>query len=77
MKSGKCPKCGSATVHSKPGGLGFGNSSHVSIYAGPMQKPSSTLAFVCVTCGHFEVYLTDKTYLAEVAKAWPKVPAKS
>jgi predicted nucleic-acid-binding Zn-ribbon protein len=76
MKNGKCPKCGSATVHSKPGGLGFGNSSRVNIYVGSMGKPSPTTAYVCVTCGYFELYLTGTSYFAEVAQAWPKVSVK-
>jgi predicted nucleic-acid-binding Zn-ribbon protein len=73
MKSGKCPKCGSVTVHSKPGGLGFANVGKISINAGSMGKPSTTRAYLCTSCGYFEVYLTDKEYLAEAAKSWPKV----
>jgi predicted nucleic-acid-binding Zn-ribbon protein len=73
VKSGKCPKCESASVHSKPGGLGFANVSRISVYAGSIGKPSTTAAYLCTTCGYFEVYLTDKDFLAEAAKAWSRV----
>ncbi len=74
MKNGKCPKCGSATVHSKPNGIGYGNSNgRVSVYISMMTQPSPTVAFVCITCGYFEVYIADPSKLAEVAKTWQKV----
>jgi predicted nucleic-acid-binding Zn-ribbon protein len=76
MKNGRCPHCGSTDVHSSPGGLGFGNSSSLNIYFKGMGKPSTTTAYICVNCGYFEVYLTAKSYLAEVAQSWPKVPVK-
>jgi hypothetical protein len=75
MKNGKCPQCGSATVHTRANGLGFGNISSVYIYTGSTGKPSGTAAYVCVTCGYFEVYLTDRPGLAEIAQAWQKVKA--
>ncbi len=76
MKNGKCPQCGATTVHSRPGGLGFGNTDKVYIYTGTMGKPSTTRAYICVTCGYYEVYLTDKDFLGEVARSWPKVQFK-
>jgi hypothetical protein len=74
MKTGKCPKCGSATVHSRPGGLGFGNQDRIYIYAtGPIGKASTTIAYLCTSCGYQEVYLTDKDFLADAAKSWSRV----
>jgi hypothetical protein len=75
MKSGTCPKCGSTTVYSQPGGLGFANQASIYIYAGRTSGPSTTRAYVCATCGYYEVYLTDKDFLADAAKAWSKVKA--
>jgi predicted nucleic-acid-binding Zn-ribbon protein len=77
MKSGVCPKCGSATVYSQPGGLGFGNQDKIYLYhVGPIGKPSTTKAYLCTTCGYHEVYLTDKDFLAEAAAAWARVAPK-
>jgi hypothetical protein len=76
MKNGKCSKCGSASVYSRPNGLGFGNMDKVFIYGGKWSKPSSTTAYVCATCGYFEVYLSDASGLAEMAKLWSKVPPR-
>ncbi len=76
MKNGKCPKCGSATVHTMRGGLDFGNMDRIFINAGKSHQPSTYTTYVCVTCGFFEVYLNGMSYLAEITKSWPKVPVK-
>jgi hypothetical protein len=76
MKRGVCPKCGSPTVYSQPGGLGFANQANIYIYAGRRSKASPTRAYLCTTCGYYEVYLTDKDFLAEAAKAWPRVTGR-
>ena len=73
MRHGRCPKCNSTTVYSRPNGLGFGNMSSVFIYGDKWAKPSSTNAFVCTTCGFFEVYLADTGILAELPQMWQKV----
>jgi hypothetical protein len=75
MKNGKCPKCGSATIYTKPGGLGFGNISQVFIYL-KSGYPASTKAYICTTCGYYEVYVTATSVLAEVAQSWQKVTPK-
>jgi hypothetical protein len=75
MKTGKCPKCGSATVHAMNGGLGFSNMDKIFVHAGKTRQPSSFTSYVCVTCGYFETYLTG-SYLPEVAKTWTKVQVK-
>lgn len=76
MKSGRCPKCGSATVHARPNGIGFAQQTSVYLYdaGSSFAKMSSTNAYVCTTCGYFEVYLTVTSALGEVARAWPQVP---
>jgi hypothetical protein len=76
MKNGTCPQCGSATVHASSGGLNFGNMGRIFVNAGKMHQPSTYTTYVCVTCGFFEVYLTEKSYLAEIAKTWSQVPVK-
>jgi hypothetical protein len=73
MKNGTCPRCNSTTVYSRPNGLGFGNTSSVFIYGDKWSKPSSTKAFVCATCGFFEVYISDTSNLAQLAQMWQKV----
>ena len=76
MKTGTCPKCGSKTVYSQPGGLGFADQASIYIYAGRTGKPSTTKAYLCTTCGYYEVYLTDKDFLAEAAGAWSRVTGR-
>ena len=75
MKNGKCPKCGSATVHTMNGGTGFGNMDRIFINGGKMHQPSTYTTYVFVTCVYFENYLSG-SYLPEVVKSWPKVPVK-
>ena len=77
MKNGRCPQCGSTTVYSRPGGLDFGNMDRIFINTPKSHKPSTTTALVCVTCGYIEIYLTERSYLAEVAQSWSKVPVKT
>ena len=78
MKNGKCPKCGSASVYSKTNGIGYGPSNgRVNVYASMLTSPSQSIAYVCTTCGYFEDYIVDPAKLAEVAKAWQKVPAEA
>jgi hypothetical protein len=76
MKNGKCPHCGSTTIHTMPGGLNFGNLDRIFVNYGKAHQPSTYTVYVCVTCGFYEVFLTEPGYLAEVAKTWPKVPVK-
>jgi predicted nucleic-acid-binding Zn-ribbon protein len=78
MKSGTCPKCGSATIYSRPQGIGFAQQSSVYVYdaGSKFAKPSSTKAYACATCGYFEVYMIDTSVLSAVAGAWSRVPPK-
>ena len=74
MRNGKCPQCGSTTVYSRREGLDFGNMDKIFINTPTSHKPSNYTAVVCVTCGYFEIYLAEKSYLEEVARSWSKVP---
>jgi predicted nucleic-acid-binding Zn-ribbon protein len=76
MKNGRCPQCGSETVYSRPGGVGFGNIDKIFVNAGNSHNPSSFTALVCVTCGYLEIYLSDN-YLADITKTWSKVQVKA
>ncbi len=75
MRSGRCPKCGQATVH-RPGpnqGLGYGGSG-VGVRAGEILVwPTPLEQYICTTCGWFESYLADPDKLARVAAHWPHV----
>ena len=72
MKNGKCPKCGSATVHSKTNGIGEnGAGQYIDTSAATRRSP--VVAFVCIACGYFEYYIADPQKLADVAKNWSKV----
>jgi predicted nucleic-acid-binding Zn-ribbon protein len=78
MKNGICPKCGSATVHSKPQGIGFAQQTSVYIYEAGSKyaKPSSTNAYACTTCGYFELYMLGTSVLNDIAQTWPRVVPK-
>lgn len=76
MKSGVCPQCGSATVHTSPNGIGFATTTAVNLYFDDRAHPSTTMGYVCVTCGAFQVYLTSTSVLGELAQKWPKVHVK-
>jgi hypothetical protein len=75
MKNGICPRCNSETVHVSQDGIG--ELAQLKVYTGGMVTSGcTTLAFVCTTCGFFEVYLHDGRKLQEVAQKWNKVPAQ-
>lgn len=77
MKNGTCPKCGSASVYSRPNGIALDFSNRepgVFVRTGTLTRPSPVIAFVCSTCGYFEFYISDPGKLAEVAKTWQRVP---
>ena len=75
MKNGKCPQCGSASVHAAPSGVSFGNMDRVFVDYGKSHQPSTYTAYVCVACGLVEIHLAT-TYLAEIAQSWSHVPVK-
>ncbi len=73
MKSGKCPKCGSATVYSKDNATAHGSIRGIQVYAKQVHW-ATTLTYICTTCGYYEHYISEPPVLAEVAKDWTKVP---
>ncbi len=73
MRNGKCPKCGSTTIHSQANGLLFAGRNEY-IHLGMAHYPTDIVSFLCVSCGYFENYLSDPKKLAEAAQQWPKVP---
>jgi hypothetical protein len=78
MKDGRCPKCNSNTVYTKPRGISYGSSSGVYIYiAGEWAtKPTTQVDhYLCTTCGYFEAYVEDRARLEAVTRArdWKKV----
>ena len=78
MRSGICPKCGSATIYSKPQGIGFAQQTSVYVYdaGSKYAKPSSTVAYACTTCGYYELYMLGTSVLGDIATTWPRVPPK-
>ncbi|MCX7878950.1 MAG: hypothetical protein N2510_09990 [Ignavibacteria bacterium] len=72
MKDGKCVKCGSQ-VYFKPDGINLGGEGTIYVYTGWITSPSSSIAYVCATCGYFEIYISDQNKLQEVAMKWEKV----
>ena len=75
MKNGICPRCNSQTVHVRQDGiLALANFSVDT--GGFITTGCTTLAFVCTTCGYFEVYIHDGKKLQEVAQKWDKVPVQ-
>jgi hypothetical protein len=78
MKNGRCPTCGSTEVYSRPQGIGFAQQTSVFVYdaGSKMAKNSSTRAYVCAGCGHFELSMIDTSVIADIAKTWPKVPVR-
>ena len=73
MKNGKCPKCGSATVHSLANGLQPGGRREYIGFNGVYQGVD-VQSYLCTTCGYFENYVTEAKRLAEAAQHWPSVP---
>jgi len=71
MKNGKCPKCNSSNVFKQVQGAmpeqGF------YVFTSALTSPSKCDSYVCVDCGYFENYITDKAKLQQVQKNWTKV----
>lgn len=73
MKDGKCPRCGSAEIHS---------GEDIILKAGPFNSNAIPIGltsvaaldnFVCVDCGLVERYIADDRKLEEIRKKWPRV----
>lgn len=68
MRSGICPKCGQATVHSGrdvPVKTASNNTIPIDF------KNSAALDnYICVTCGYVESYISDPEGLQRIASQW-------
>lgn len=69
IRSGLCPKCGHASIHSGrdiPVKASSGNTIPIDF------KHSAALDnYVCITCGYVESYLSDNEALKRIAEQWP------
>jgi hypothetical protein len=75
MKNGLCPKCGTASVFSKPDGVKFSAMQGVAfVHTGGSTRATPAMSYVCTNCGYFENYLLDPAKLAQVAQTWEPVP---
>ena len=74
MKRGVCVKCGSKTVYTKENAVAFEQGRKgVFIKTGMGQSASDTEAYICSSCGYFEIYVIDHKKLQDVAKKWQQV----
>lgn len=68
MKSGRCPKCGHASVYS---GREVAAKRSVNNRLPIDFKNSAALDnYVCVTCGYVERYISDTTALERIREQW-------
>jgi len=57
MKNGTCPKCNSTNVYFKPYEL-----TDLKLHS----KKVESVDYVCIDCGYFETYITDKEALGKI-----------
>jgi hypothetical protein len=76
MRSGTCPKCSQTTVRECASGIctpGTSGDLRLKLKTKFLTTaPSLTehTAYVCVSCGYFEQYITNPETLAAVAEQW-------
>jgi len=70
MKSGKCPKCGSANVRCKLGAGKHGHHGRIPS-GGGFDVGIPVNRYVCAECGFVETYVDDAKARARVAEKWP------
>ena len=75
MRRGKCPKCGSASIHSKIDATAYGSIRGIQVYANKIHWATTT-TYICIKCGYYEHFISDPQVLIDVEKDWPKVPTK-
>ena len=74
MRSGICPKCGSADVHSgealrkKQMHKRMVNSIPITLF-----RVAHLENYVCVNCGYLERYITSEKDLDRIEAKWPKI----
>lgn len=79
MKRGVCVKCGARTVYAKESGISFdqGKKTSVIVKTGMVKSDSEAEAFICTSCGYYEIYVTDHKKLRDVEKKWRQVTPRS
>jgi len=70
MKSGKCPKCGSANVRCKLGAGKIGHHGRIPS-GGGFDVGMPVNRYVCAECGFVETFVDDAKARARVAEKWP------
>ena len=66
MRNGECPKCGSHEIYtSNEEGDGFGGDNSCMLSCGA-RFTEKWQTFLCVNCGYYENYLTDKELIADI-----------
>ncbi len=73
MRSGVCPKCGTAAVHAARGNFSWGAEQGVRIVTSPFVRGTQVDTFICTRGEYFEHYIADPAKLAEVANTWGRV----
>lgn len=70
MKSGRCPKCGSTDVRSKPGAGKYGHHGRIPSGWG-LDAGVPVDRYVCVDCGFVETYVADEKHRRKIREKWP------
>ena len=74
MRSGICPKCGSADVRYAREGIGQTGAGNLMLRISALSAPiAPTDDYVCVECGYFEQYFIPGRALDKVAERWQRV----
>jgi hypothetical protein len=69
MKSGVCPKCGSARVHTDARLTKY-SARFVPI---TIWSIAGRDCYACADCGYLEYYITTRKALDKIARKWPAV----
>ncbi len=72
MRSGICPKCGSAAVRYMQSAIFRGRNPKINARGAGFFAAESD-DYVCTDCGYFEQYIATPEYLAKIAENWSPV----
>ncbi|MER5862900.1 hypothetical protein [Kitasatospora sp. NPDC002040] len=74
MRSGICPRCGSAAVHNAQGAILRNQEAKITIRTGGLGWSSAESDdYVCTACGYFEQYFSPGKTLERIARTWRHV----
>ncbi|MCP4542728.1 MAG: hypothetical protein GY832_36865 [Chloroflexi bacterium] len=76
MNRGECPKCGSSNIYKQSDGIRPRDEwVMLDSHWGKLEvrNPTPVDTYLCIDCGYFENYVTDKDKLSKVAQIWDKV----